>query len=92
MKNFGAGCRDLLIVGDYPTPTPCRSGGSASGDPNHVFDLGARHGEVCSDAGDAVAGLEAIDEILDASAALNDERKSESHARIDNYVGCSIGR
>jgi transcriptional regulator GlxA family with amidase domain len=40
------------------------SGGESEGNVDHVLDLGARHVEVGRDLGEAVAGLEAVDQIL----------------------------
>ena len=37
----------------------------------------ARHSEVRRDVGEAIAGLEPVDEVLDPGAAVNDERLPE---------------
>lgn len=50
------------------------SGGEAEGNPDHVLHLLDGNAEVASDLGEAVAGLEAIDEILDPDAAVHVER------------------
>src|SRR5687768_1203910 len=68
------------------------SGGEAEGNPDHVLHLLGGHAEVAGDIGEAVAGLEAVDEILDARAAVHDERLPERLARIYGDLRPRIGR
>ena len=67
------------------------SDGEAEGNPDHVLHLLGGDGEVAGDRGEAVAGLEAVDEILDARSAVYDERLAERLARIDGDVGGGVG-
>ena len=50
------------------------SSGEPEGNADYVLYLLGWHAEVVSDLGEAVAGVEAIDEILDTGPAVNDER------------------
>src|SRR4051794_6408290 len=67
------------------------SGGRSRGDTDHVFDLGRGDVEVLGDRGDTVAGEEAVDEILDAGAAVGDDRKAEGDTGIDDDLSGSVG-
>jgi hypothetical protein len=68
------------------------SGGEAGGNPNAVLDLALRDAEILCDIGNAVAGSEAVDEVLNPGAAVNDERLSELALRIDDHVSDRVGR
>lgn len=68
------------------------SGGCSRRDTNHVFDFLGRNVEVAGNVGDAVAGDEPIDEILDPSAAVGHNREAEGDRRIDDHLRTSVGR
>ena len=68
------------------------SGGGSGGDTDHVFDFVRRYAEVVSDVRDAVACYEAVDEILDSGATMNDQRQAECDMRIDNDLSMLVGR
>ena len=53
------------------------SGGEPEGNANDVLDLGRWHTQVVGDVREAIAGLEAIYEVLHARATVNHERLSE---------------
>ena len=59
--------------------------------PDHVLDLGARHVEVGRDLGEAIAGLEAVDQILDPRAAVDDHRLVAGLGRVDRDLGLGLG-
>ena len=74
-------------------PSMKNSGGEAEGRyPDHVLHLLGRDAEVARDLSEAVAGLEAVDEVLDARAAVHDERLTERLARVDRDLGSRVGR
>jgi hypothetical protein len=49
----------------------------AEGNADDVLDRRRRHGEISGDLSEAIAGLEAIDEILDAGASVHCERLAD---------------
>ena len=67
------------------------SGGESESNPDHVLDLGARHVEVGRDLGEAIAGLEAVDQILDPRAAVDDHRLVAGLGRVDRDLGLGLG-
>src|SRR6478735_2307809 len=79
--------RDIAMA--FP---PHGLGRRASGQADHVLDLIGRDAEVRRDLGHGVTGLEAVDEILYASTAVNDERETERDLRVDNHLGVAVGR
>ena len=68
------------------------SGGESESNPDYVRDLGAGHVEVGRNLGEAIAGLEAIDQILDPRAAVHDHRLAERLHRVDRDLGSGVGR
>lgn len=62
----------------------------AEGNPDHVLDFGAGNVEVGRDLGEAIAGLEAVDQILDFGAAVDDQRLAECLGGVDRdlSLGC----
>lgn len=62
------------------------------GNPDHVLHLLGGNAEVAGDLLEAVAGLEAIDEILDTCPAVDDERLPERLARIDRDLCAGAGQ
>ncbi len=50
------------------------SGGESEGNPDDVLDLGAGHVEVGGNFGEAVTSLEAVHQVLDSRAAVDDQR------------------
>jgi len=61
-------------------------------EPDYVLDLIGRDAEVRCDLGDGVTGLKPVDEILDPSAAVDDEREAECDLRVDDHLGAAVGR
>lgn len=61
--------------------TRITSSASSAGTPKSACDLG-----------EAVAGLEAVDEILNSRAAVNDERLTERLAGVDGDLGLRVRR
>lgn len=93
-KNSGLCSLELGIAADYRTRRLCltRSGCRPSCEPDHVLDLVWGNAEVTCDVRHRVAGLEAVDEILYASATVDDERETECDLRVDDYLGVAVGR
>jgi len=53
------------------------SGGCSRRDTDHVFDFLRRDVEVVGDVGEAIAGDESVNEVLDACAAVDNEREAK---------------
>ena len=68
------------------------SGGEAEGNADHVLHLLGGNAEVSRDLGEAVAGLEAVDEILHARAAVHDYRLTKRLTRIDRDLSFGVRR
>lgn len=72
------------------------SSSEAEGNADDVLDLSGRDAEVRGDVSAAVAGLEAVDEILDPCAAVDDERLPERLPErlrwIDDDFSVRVGR
>ncbi len=68
------------------------SSGRSGCEPDHVLDLIGRDAEVRRDLRHRIAGLEPVDEILHASAAVDDKRKAERDLGIDDHIGVAVSR
>jgi hypothetical protein len=68
------------------------SGCESRGNPDDVLDLVLRDVEILSDPSDAVSGAEPVDKILNARAAVDDERLPEVALGVDDHVGCGASR
>ena len=68
------------------------SGGEAEGNADDVLDLVARDVEVGRDLREAVAGPEAIDQVLDAGAAMHHEWLAERLGGIDRDLSRACRR
>jgi hypothetical protein len=66
------------------------SSGEAEGNADHVLLLGGDAG-VARDLREAVAGLEAVDEVLDARAAVHGQGLAERLARVYRHLGFRVG-
>src|SRR6187397_2830329 len=75
-----------------PAISPHGSGCGPGCEPDYVLDLIGRDAEVCCDLGDGVASLKAIDEILYASAAVDDHRKAKCDPRVDDHFRVAVSR
>jgi hypothetical protein len=68
------------------------SGGEPEGNADDVLDLGRWHTKVVGDVREAIAGLEAIYEVLHARPTVNHERLSERLVGIHEHLCGAIGR
>ena len=65
---------------------------AAEGNPDHVLDFGPGNVEVGRDLGEAITGLEAVDQILDSGAAMDDQRLAECPDGVDRDSSLGVGR
>jgi len=68
------------------------SGGEPEGNADDVLNLGRWHTKVAGDVREAIAGLEAIHEVLYARPTVNDQRLPEGSVRIHEHLCGAVGR
>lgn len=68
------------------------SGGESEGNADYVLDLVAGNVEVGGDLLEAVAGAEPVNQVVHASASVNDERLPERLTRVHDHLGIAVSR